>query len=97
MNTARTYTCTAAGTGFYTWQPRILAHDTQSGCLKVYHPTAESYRRFVRLANSGRYQVAIVEDETVAFTLSRKPVHVPARVEHEEWAIVDGLNQRIDW
>lgn len=72
MNRNRTFTFAPAGsTSYYQWQPRIFVECGYSR-PKVYHPTEASYRRFVRLANSGLYRLTIDEQESVAWQLSRK-------------------------
>jgi hypothetical protein len=96
MNPQTTYTFAAAGSSnFYQWMPRITVK--APGRQACYIVTETTYRRFVRLANSGRYHVAIEAEEGVAWTLSRKPLNVPVRAPFEEWAVIDGLSQRIDW
>jgi hypothetical protein len=96
MKPQTTYTFAAAGSSnFYQWMPRITVKSP--GRQTCYIVTEATYRRFVRLANSGRYHVAIEAGESVAWTLSRKPQLAFAFEQPEQWAVVDGLNQRIDW
>lgn len=86
MNSPRTYTVHTAGrTHFYQWMPRIVAHDLDSGAIKTYWPSEASYRRFVRLANSGQHTVTILEEDSIAWQLSRKREHAPdAQDFHDE-------------
>ena len=72
MNTAKTYTFEARHSGFYTWKPRVIIHDS-AGSTDSHHVSESTYRRFVRLANSGRYNVTVADAESVAWQLSRKP------------------------
>lgn len=72
MKTQKTYTFEAGNCGYYRWKPRIDVHDA-NGYVTTYHPTEASYKRFVALANSGQYDVRIVVEESVGWTLARKP------------------------
>jgi hypothetical protein len=88
MNPQTTYTFAAAGSSnFYQWMPRITVKSP--GCQTCYIVTEATYRRFVRLANSGRYHVAIEAEESVAWTLSRKPEVAAQPLYAELFAIID--------
>jgi hypothetical protein len=88
MNPQTTYTFAAAGSSTYhQWMPRITVK--APGRQACYIVTETTYRRFVRLANSGRYHVAIEAEEGVAWTLSRKPEVAAQPLYAELFAIID--------
>jgi hypothetical protein len=88
MKPQTTYTFAAAGsTNFYCWMPRITVK--APGRQTCHIVTEATYRRFVRLANSGRYSVAIEAGESVAWTLSRKPEVAAQPLYAELFAIID--------
>jgi hypothetical protein len=88
MKPQTTYTFAAAGsTNYHQWMPRITVK--APGRQTCFIVTEATYRRFVRLANSGRYTVAIEAGESVAWTLSRKPEVAAQPLYAELFAIID--------
>jgi hypothetical protein len=58
----------APGTG---WRPELTICG-EDGSIRSCWPTHATYARFVRLANSGDYHVAIVADASVGWSLMRR-------------------------